>query len=355
MDDPGIICEKIGRCGVVTFNRPLALNALTLAMVREMACALDSWESDEDVLSVAVKGAGERAFCAGGDLRILYDLGRAGRFAEQLDFWREEYILDRRIKFYPKPYVALADGIVMGAGAGLSVHGRHFVVGDAFSFAMPEVGIGFIPDIGATFFLPRLPRAAGRYLALTGARIGCGDALAFGLATAYAPPGGREALLRRLIVGEPCAAAIEAERASPPAAALTAEADLIEECFSGESLAAILRKIGAFARRGSALARAAAETLSAKSPTSLAIALRQMQIGGALDLDAALRTEFRIVSRLAKDHDFYEGVRAVLIDRDNRPVWRPSHIEAIEASRIESYFAPLPKGELELPPQARSS
>ena len=187
MSEPEIICEKAGCCGVITLNRPKALNALTLNMVREMAGALDRWERDPGVARVIIKGAGGKAFCAGGDLRILYDLGRAGRHAEQLSFWREEYCLNRRIKLYPKPYVAVADGIVMGGGAGISVHGSHVIAGEHFTFAMPETGIGFFPDVGATFFLPRLPGNTGVYLALTGARMTCGDALAFGVAFAHVP------------------------------------------------------------------------------------------------------------------------------------------------------------------------
>ena len=152
MSAPEIICEITGSCGVVTLNRPTALNALTLNMVREMAGALDRWEHNSRVNCVIVMGAGGKAFCAGGDIKILYDLGKAGRLAEQLVFWREEYRLNRRIKLYPKPYIALAGGIVMGGGAGLSLHGSHLIAGEDFIFAMPEAGIGFFPDVGATFF-----------------------------------------------------------------------------------------------------------------------------------------------------------------------------------------------------------
>lgn len=181
--DQEIICERRGAAGFVLLNRPKALNALSHGMVRELARALDAWENDPAVTRIVVTASGEKAFCAGGDIRALHDFGKAGRQDEMLAFWREEYILNARIKAYPKPYISLIDGIVMGGGVGISLHGSHRVAGERYLFAMPEVGIGFFPDVGATFALPRLPDAAGVYLALTGDRVGQGDALALGLAT----------------------------------------------------------------------------------------------------------------------------------------------------------------------------
>ncbi|MGH6845818.1 MAG: enoyl-CoA hydratase/isomerase family protein [Methylocella sp.] len=347
MSEPEIICEKAGCCGLITLNRPKALNALTLNMVREMASALNRWERDPEVACVAITGVGGKAFCAGGDLRILYDLGKAGRHAEQLSFWREEYCLNRRIKLYPKPYVALADGFVMGGGAGISVHGSHVIAGENFNFAMPETGIGFFPDVGATFFLPRLPGNAGAYLALTGAGITCGDALAFGVAFAHVPAARHAGLVQRLIGGEDIAAAIAAESAPPPASTLYPQGRIIERCFSAATLPSILANLDDAGHAGLDFARSAAHAIRSKSPSSLAIALRQMQIGDKLDIGEALRTEFRIVSRVARCHDFYEGVRAVIIDKDNRPLWNPAGVEGVESSGIEAYFAPLPEGELE--------
>jgi len=355
MSDPEITCEKEGRCGVITLNRPHALNALTLHMVREIARALDLWEGDLAVQCVLVKGAGDRAFCAGADIRILHDLGKAQRFAEQLAFWREEYILNRRIKLYPKPYVSLIDGIVMGGGAGLSAHGSHIVAGDKYSFAMPEAAIGFFPDVGATFFLPRLPGKTGAYLALTGARMSCGDAVAFGLASAHVPSQRFAALAQRLVDGEDVSAAIEAESAPPPASALAGQRHFIDGCFGAPTLSAILEEIDDAGYGGSEFALATYDTIRAKSPTSLAIALRQMQIGASLDIDEAMRTEFRIVSRIAKGHDFYEGVRAVIIDKDNRPIWNPTETEALKPADIDPYFAPLREGELEFSAEVHAS
>lgn len=354
MSEPEIICEKKGRCGVIALNRPKALNALTLNMVREIAQALDRWEADPEVQSVLVRGAGERAFCAGADIRILHGLGKEQRFAEQLAFWREEYILNRRIKLYPKPYVSLIDGIVMGGGAGISAHGSHIVAGENFSFAMPETGIGLFPDVGATYFLPRLPGKTGVYLALTGARLSCGDALAFGLASAYAPSERHAALAQRLIDGEDVSAAIAAESAPAPESALAGQRHFIDGCFAAPTLTAILEEIDDAGYGGSEFALATYDTICAKSPTSLAIALRLMQIGPELDIDEALRTEFRIVSRIAKGHDFYEGVRAVIIDKDNKPNWTPSEIEAVKSADIDAYFAPLIEGELEFSANAHA-
>ena len=182
-DVPEILFDRRGAAGIVTLNRPKALNAVTHGMVRALAAQLDAWRDDRSVTRVVVTGAGDRAFSAGGDLRGIYEAGRAGRQQESLAFWRDEYRLNAAIKLYPKPYVALIDGIVMGGGAGLSVHGSHRVAGGRFAFAMPEVGIGFFPDIGATWFLPRCPGAFGTYLALTGERLGAADAVAAGIAT----------------------------------------------------------------------------------------------------------------------------------------------------------------------------
>lgn len=347
MSEPEITCEKIGHCGVVTLNRPNVLNALTLNMVREIAAALDLWESDPAVRAVLIRGAGAKAFCAGADIKILYELGRAERYAEQLAFWREEYRLNRRIKLYPKPYVALVDGIVMGGGGGVALHGAHVVAGENFSFAMPEVSIGFFPDVGATFFLPRLPGKMGLYLALTGARASCGDAVACGLASAYAPSPRHAALAQRLIDGEDPAAAIAAEKAPAPESALKSQSHFIDGCFAAPTLLAILEEIDDAGYGGSEFALATYDTIRGKSPTSLAIALRQMQIGAKLDIDEAMRIEFRLAARVARGADFYEGVRAAIIDRDNRPIWSPREIEALKPAEVDLYFAPLAEGELD--------
>src|SRR5215212_6264486 len=182
-----IMFERRGAAGIVTLNRPKALNAVTHEMVQALVRQLTAWANDPAVTRVVITAAGERAFSAGGDIRALYDLGRAGRQAEMLTFWRDEYPLNAMIKRYPKPYVALIDGIVMGGGVGVSIHGSHRVAGDRFAFAMPEVGIGFFPDVGATWFLPRMPGELGAWCGLTGERLRAADAIASGIATHYVP------------------------------------------------------------------------------------------------------------------------------------------------------------------------
>ena len=231
--DAEALVERRGCAGVITLNRPKALNALNLNMVRLIAAALGEWEGDGAVDRVLFLGAGERAFCAGGDIRRLYDLGRAGDHDSQLTFWREEYQLDRRIKTYPKPIIALVNGIVMGGGVGLAMNATHAVASERFMFAMPEVGIGFFPDVGATWFLPRLPHRAGSYFALTGLRADAGDALALGLAKTFVPSAAFPALTQALESEEPVKDLLARFAAPSPRSALIDEAEAIEACFSG--------------------------------------------------------------------------------------------------------------------------
>jgi enoyl-CoA hydratase len=339
-----VVCERQGSAGLITLNRPLALNALTLGMVREMRRVLDAWENDPSVTRVVVTGAGEKAFCAGGDIRKLYDYGKAGQQAEALTFWREEYELNIRIKRYAKPYVALVDGIVMGGGVGVSLHGSHRVAGERYLFAMPEVGIGFFPDVGATYALPRLPDHTGTYIAVTGDRIRQADALALGLATHAVRSDAMPAVKEALIAGEPVDATLGRMTTEPGPAPLDAYRTVIARCFAAESIAAILQKLDA---DGSEFAQKCAATMRTKSPTSMALALEQMRRGGALSFEDAMRTEFRIVSRICEGHDFYEGVRATIIDKDGKPRWKPASVEEVDSTRIEAHFAPLGDKELE--------
>jgi enoyl-CoA hydratase len=346
--DAEIICEVRGAAGVVVLNRPKALNALSLGMVRKLARALAAWERDPQVTRVVVTSVSEKAFSAGGDIRHLHDLGREGRHAEMLTFWREEYILNARIKSYPKPYVSLIDGIVMGGGVGISLHGSHRIAGERYLFAMPEVGIGFFPDVGATYALPRLPGAGGIYLALTGDRVGGADALALGLAT-HAVPSARMAELADALTKPGALDEILAGFASDPGPAkLAADRAIIADCFGAPDLAAIRAKLTAAAAGGSAFAAKVLQTLATKSPTSIALAFEQMRRGATLDFAQAMQTEFRIVSRIVRGHDFYEGVRAVVVDKDHAPVWDPASLEAVSPSAIEAYFAPLGADELVL-------
>ena len=349
MSEPDIVCEKRGAAGFVLLNRPKALNALNHAMVEGLSAALDAWEDDASVERVVISGAGDRAFCAGGDIRLMHDLGKAGDHAGQLKFWREEYILNQKIARYPKPYVALIDGFDMGGGVGVSIHGSHRIAGDKLMFAMPEVSIGFFPDVGATYFLPRLPGRVGTWLALTGARIGAGDACAFGLATTYVPSARFSELVSALEAAGDTDAIIAGFSASAPTARFANERNIIDECFGQPDVAGILTGLAAASAGGNAFASETLASLSGKSPTSVALGLRQMQMGAALDIDEALCVEYRIVSRICRGHDFYEGVRAVIIDKDNSPHWRPARHEELDTAVIESHFASLGADELVFP------
>jgi enoyl-CoA hydratase len=347
MAEREIQCERRGVAGCIRLDRPRALNALTPGMVLAMAEALDRFEADPAVERVVISGAGERAFCAGGDIRLMHDLGRAGDHAAQLAFWRDEYRLNLRLAQCPKPVVALIDGIVMGGGVGVSVHATYRVAGGRYLFAMPEVAIGFFPDVGATYVLPRLPHQAGVWLALTGARIGAGDAAALGLATHVVPSAGFAALEAALELPGDTAAILATHAVDPPKAAHAADLPLIAEAFAGHDLAEVMASLEAHA--DSAFACDTLATLRRVSPTSLALALRQMRAGADLSLTQALQLEFRIVSRICRAHDFYEGVRALIVDKDNRPVWTPTRIEDLPVDVTNAYTAPLGADELTFP------
>lgn len=342
--EPEVICSRRGSAGHILLNRPQALNALNLAMVRTIHAALDGWAEDPAVTRIVIEGAGGKAFCAGGDIRTLHDLGKAGRIDEARAFWREEYELNVRIQAYPKPYVALVDGIVMGGGVGLSILGSHRVAGERWLFAMPEVGIGFFPDVGATWFLPRLPGATGRWIALTGTRLKQGDSLALGLATHAVPSAAFDAVRESLLAGEEVGAVLARHATAPaPAPALSAaDRAVIDRAFSAGDALAILAALDREADAGSSFAADTAATIRSRSPNSVAIALEQIKRGGSLTFAQAMRLEFRIASRIPQTPDFFEGVRAVVIDKDQKPRWAPATLADITPEDTARYFAPLP-------------
>jgi enoyl-CoA hydratase len=345
-----ILFERRGAAGVVTLNRPDALNAVTHAMVRALAEQLRAWDVDPAITRVVVTAAGGRAFCAGGDLRALYDLGRAGRFDEALGFWWDEYRLNAFIKRYRKPYVSLIDGVMMGGGVGIAIHGSHRVAGDGFRFAMPEVGIGFFPDIGATWFLPRLPGEAGTYCALTGERIEAADATALGIATHRVPSARLPDLLDGLCSSVPVDALLAAFAEPVTAGPLQLHLQAVDQPLAADRIEDILSALDTAGLAGGPdadFARRAAAAIRTKSPTSLKIALMQLRRGETLDFEACLRTEFRIVSRVVTGHDFYEGIRAVIVDKDHSPAWRPPTLDAVSDAAVAGYFAPVAR-ELDL-------
>ncbi len=340
-----ILFERRGAAGVVTLNRPDALNAVTHAMVRALAEQLATWDADPAITRVVVTAAGGRAFCAGGDLRALYDLGRAGRYDEALQFWRDEYRLNALIKRYRKPYVAIVDGIMLGGGVGIAIHGSHRVAGDGFRFAMPEVGVGFFPDIGATWFLPRLAGEAGSYCALTGERVEAADATDLGIATHRVPSARLPDLVDGLCSSVPVEALLAAFAEPAAGGPLQGHRAAVDRLFGADRVEDILSALdaaGLSAGPGADFARRTAATIRTKSPTSLKIALAQLRRGKNLDFEACLRTEFRIVSRVVTGHDFYEGIRAVIVDKDHSPSWRPPTLDAVSDADVARYFAPLP-------------
>jgi enoyl-CoA hydratase len=352
-DDSAVRAERRGAAGFIVLDRPRALNALTLPMVRAIAAALDDFERDARVARVVVMSAGGRAFCSGGDIRLFYELGRAGDHAAQLDFWREEYRLNRRIARYSKPCVALIDGIVMGGGVGLSAHASHRVASERCLFAMPEVGIGFFPDVGAAHVLARLPSRIGALLAATGRRIETGDVVALGIAQTFVPSTDLAALTAALAEAGPLDAVLDRFAAPPPPGKLAAEGAAIETWFARLERPAVLEALTK-AAPGAELAATALAAMRATSPTSQAIALRQVALAAGLSLEETLRVDFRIVARICRGEDMYEGVRATIIDKDHAPRWRPAADEPIAAAAIEAYFAPLPPAEeLTFPEPAR--
>jgi enoyl-CoA hydratase len=313
-------------------------------MVLALAEQLAAWEADPAVTRVIVTAAGERAFCAGGDLRTLYDHMQAGRYDDALRFWWDEYRLNAVIKHYRKPYVAIIDGVVMGGGVGLSIHGSHRVAGDRLRFAMPEVGIGFFPDAGATWFLPRLPGELGTFIGLTGERLAADDATATGVATHRVASARFPDLIAGLCGAVPVDALLAAFAEPPAAGPVSQYRKAIDRLFTAnrvEDILAALDTAAAGAGEEAAFADAAAAAIRGKSPLSVKLALAQLRRGKTLDFDACLRTEFRIVSRVVTGHDFPEGIRAVIVDKDNRPRWHPASLDGVSAAEVERHFAPL--------------
>ena len=344
-----LLFEQRGCAGVVTLNRSKALNALTHDMVRKLSAELDTWKQNASVTRVIIRAQGERAFCAGGDIRLLYELGKAGRQGEALAFFRDEYRLNRQIKRYPKPCIALIDGLVMGGGVGISIHGSHRVAGERYAFAMPEVGIGFFPDVGGTYALPRLAGEIGTYCAMTGERLGPSDAVGAGAATHYVKSHRIPDLAMALCEPEPVNATLAGFMERPGACDVIARRRTIDRTFSFDRVEDILAALEREAQTGTDQAQWAAATLQImrkRSPTSLRLALAQMRAGRFRSFEECMTLEFRIVSRIVYGHDFYEGVRALIVDKDNAPAWQPDTLEGVNANDVESYFAPLPQGEL---------
>ena len=348
-----------GGVATVTLNRPQALNAFTLGMYRHFAPVLRAWEDEPGVHAVIILGAEGRAFCAGGDVRAIAEAGRGisgDRMLTSRFFW-EEYELIRHIHRYPKPYLAVIDGITMGGGAGVSVNGAYRVATERTMLAMPETGIGLFPDVGATRFLNLAPGHIGRYLALTGARLGPADARYCGFATHFVPRQRVADLLGALEHlpwrdgGETAQieAALSAFAADPGGSPLAARRSAIDRTFAGDTVEAVLDALAAEASTSGSDAQWAAETragLVTKSPTSLKVTLRQLIVGRGYDIERALALEYRLTQHFMQGHDFYEGVRAALIDKDQQPRWDPATLAEVNDRIVDRYFVPLDTREL---------
>ena len=329
-----VVTKRDGRVGRILLNRPRALNALDLQMIRACAAILESWRENPHVDAVVIEGAGDRAFCAGGDIRALRDGQISGDRASVDEFFREEYALNLMIATYPKPYVALIDGICMGGGIGMSVHAPYRVATEHAAFAMPETAIGFFPDIGATFLLPRLPGSLGVYLGLTGLRVTGADAVHAGLATHFtsrARLGELSAALARDGV-----AALAAFNEVLPAFSLAEQRAAIDHCFSAGTVTEIVQRLQA---SDGDWAQAALKAMRHVSPSALHWTLQALRRGRDLTLPQALDAEFALTQTTMAHPDFVEGVRAMVVDKDRKPAWQPATIEQVDQARIEALFA----------------
>ncbi|MCA1196068.1 enoyl-CoA hydratase/isomerase family protein [Saccharopolyspora sp. 6V] len=338
-----VLLSVEGALGRITLNRPKAINSLTLEMVREMTAALQRWSTDEQVRAVLVEGAGERGLCAGGDIRALHDAAKAGDEELPKAFWSEEYRLNSMLAHYPKPVVGLMDGVCMGGGVGISAHGSRRVVTERSKVGMPEVGIGFVPDVGGTFLLSHAPGELGTHLALTGAPIGGADAVALGLADHHLPSERIDDLVKALTSGD-VDAALARFATAPPESPVAAQREWIDEAYAADDVAEILARLRARPEQAAADAAAAIGT---KSPTSLKVTLRALR-SRPETLEAALDQEFRIALRCLTAGDFVEGVRATLVDKDRDPKWSPNALDEVTEEHVQRFFAPLEQGELGL-------
>lgn len=352
--EPAVIAVRRGHLGHLILNRPEAINALTREMIGLLREALEGWAHDPDVAAVLLTGAGERGLCAGGDIVSIYrDASTGGEGSAQ--FWREEYHLNHLIATYPKPYVAVMDGLVLGGGVGLSAHGSVRVVTQRSSIGMPETGIGFFPDVGGTRLLARAPGELGTHLALTAGSVSAGDAIAIGLADVYLPSGDIDGFIAELAGLKPGAGAagdlasiVSLYAQQPPEAPLLAERHWIDEAYRGDDVSSVLARVRAAgagesgAAGGHGAAKDAARRIARNSPTALAVTLHALRSVAHLpDLAAALEQEYRIAVRFLRCPDLAEGIRAQVIDKDRQPRWQPQDVAAVTSAVVSPFFAPL--------------
>lgn len=344
MKETSVLFTELGNLGLITLNRPQALNALTHEMILALSEQLTVWEKDPDVKAVLIQGAGEKAFCAGGDIRQVYEARHDSKLPMKQFFW-DEYRLNAQIFHYPKPYIALLDGITMGGGVGVSIHGKYRIATERFVFAMPETGIGFFPDVGGSYFLPRCPGQTGIYLGLTGAKISIADASYLNLVNHFVPMDKMPEVIDEIAMSnlgdlsqkhiDEIIDSVNIYSGDPTLANVRKDIDC---CFNFDTVEEILTALHA---RKNEWCDKTAKLLASKSPTSLKVTLQQLRKGHHLSFDECMRMEYRMVVRFLQGHDFYEGVRAVIIDKDQSPKWQPSELSEVSAQNVDHYFAPL--------------
>ena len=335
-DTDEILARVDGGVGFLTLNRPKALNSLTHTMVTALDTTLTAWSDDDTVRAVVVHGAGERGLCAGGDVVAIYHSAKAGG-ADARQFWFDEYRLNARIGRYPKPYVAYMDGIVMGGGVGVSAHGNVRVVTDTSKIAMPEVGIGFIPDVGGTFLLSRAPGNLGLHAALTGGPFSGADAIALGFADHYVAHDDLAAFTTTLVT-DGVDAALRDHAQEPPPSTLLAQREWIDDCYAGDTVTDI---VAALRSHGEGPANDAADLIATRSPVALAVTLAAVRRADALDtMEDVLVQEYRVSCASLRSHDLVEGIRAQLVDKDRNPTWSPASLDAVADGDVDAYFAP---------------
>lgn len=341
-----VLTGRTGALGLIALNRPRVINSLSREMIHQIEAALDRFEGDSSIAAVLVTGEGDRGFCAGGDIRMLYESGRAGS-ADAPEFLREEYRLNGRIGRYAKPYVVIMDGITMGGGVGLSGHASHRIATDTTKLAMPETGIGFFPDVGATWLLSHAPGELGTYIGLTGEPIGPADAIAAGFADCFVPAASLPALAERLAALPPTADAgtvsdlIAQFTGDAPAGHFAENRTLIDRCFSFDTVEQILAALDA---EDSEFAAKTKATMLTKSPTSLKVTLALLRAGRTSpDLETCLSREFAATAQTLKTPDFYEGIRAAIIDKDRSPQWSPATLADVGPDIVEAFLKPHPR------------
>lgn len=332
-----VLTEVDGNVGLITLNRPKAINSLNQPMIDALSAVLTDWARDDKVRAVLLSGAGERGLCAGGDVVSIYHSARKDG-VEARRFWRDEYQLNAQISEFAKPYVAVMDGIVMGGGVGVSAHANTRVVTDTSKVAMPEVGIGFIPDVGGVYLLSRAPGGLGLHAALTGAPFSGADAIAMGFADHYVPHADVEAF-RRAVVADGVESALAKYAVEPPPGELAAQRDWIDECYAGQTVEDI---VAALRAHGASPAHDAADLIATRSPIALSVTLAAVRRAADLPtLKDVLVQDYRVSSTSLRSHDLVEGIRAQLIDKDRNPQWSPARLADVTAADVEAYFAPV--------------